>query len=1005
VRALCILLPGFESYFAARRFALVAADDALKEGRNLAPGTRPVDADTLTMGLGRKPVLHVVPAGALGGTEIVLLIGALVVTAALTIVTLMSMPRAQKAAEREDATKTDSYLFDGAQNRTEQGHPLALAYGRVRVGSIVGSAGISTTDIGTDYLTQDTGYVGQLPGIAGAVFGDEWYAMHLAKGGKGGSGSARAAQEDPNNLQSQATAKIVDMVGEGEIRGLVNGLKSISFDDTPLQNPDDSFNFAGVAIEQRVGLPDQDPMPGFSQSEASEDINTQVKVLTGPVTRTVSDEDVDVARVTIRLPQLYQQDTTNGDMKRSSVQIRILLQSNGGGFTEVVNHTFNGKNTAPYQRSFDVRLPKGGAPHDIRVERVTPDSDLASVANETWWDLLTEIIEAKLIYPNTAMFGLTVDARQFGSNIPTRSYDIYGLIVDVPTNYDPDTRTYTGVWDGTFKRAWTDNPAWVTYDVVSSKRYGLGRRVPEWARDKWALYAIGQRCDGLVPDFQGGTQPRHTFNGVIDSPAAAYDIIASLASTFRGWSYWGSSRITFAQDAPEDPSVLVTPANAVDGEFIYDRVTPLDQRRSVAVVYWNDPNDGGRLTPEVVEDQDLIRRIGWEPGDEVTAFACNNRGEAHRHGLWLLEDQSQPSNASVEYQAGQDHAFAAPGRIATVADPMYAAERRGGRVKAATANTLTMDAPFTLEAGVTYTLNVVLPDGQTSVRPVTNAAGQVTVLNLGGGAWATPPIVNAVWQLESSEIANRQFRIKKITADKPPYKVRGILHDPTKYDRVEQDRDIAVPNYLGGVPTGPLTPPQDLAILEFLYQDGNAAIPCVQVSWVGSPDPRVAFYQAQFRRPGGRFEAFADSIDTAREVRGAEPGSWEFRVRALDTLGRKTGWVGKTYMLGGQQSAPPNVTGLSLVSDDDALTAALKWTPPNDTRPLRFEVLYHATVNDVTVAATLGLTDAREYPVTAAGHYWVRTQFMDSKATSQSGRARRGGPPPCPHWTRWPAPA
>ena len=981
VRALAYQLPGFADYIRHRNYVVTVGDGGL------------IGQEQLDLRFSPDRAIHIHPAGAVSGIETILL-GATLLFTAIASIAVLSMPKVPTASSREEATRTASFIFDGAQNTTEQGHVVPLIYGRFRTGSVVGSAGIATTDANAASVSLDPtnpvyggigdggasygGYVGSSPGFKDSEFG-EWT---LAKGGKGAAGTARSAQEDPNTLQSQATAKILDIIGEGEIVGLVDGLKSIYFDETPLQNPDGSFNFSGVAVEQRFGLPDQDFIPGFTDTENTDAVDTKVSVLVGPITRTISDASATVARVTIRLPQLYQQDTTNGDLKATSVAVKISVQADGLGFTDVTTMTFDGKTNSAYQRSVDVRLP-AGTTRQIRVTRLTADSAVASLSNETRFDLLTSIVEAKLSYPDTAMVGLTVDARQFGSNIPTRSYDVKGLIIEVPTNYDPVTRVYTGVWDGTFKRAWCDNPAWVLRDVIVHRRYGLGTRIGATLPDKWTLYAIAQHNDGLVPDGFGGTQPRYTINVAITNAAQAYDLIASIASNFRGFVHWGSGSIITSQDRPEDPSILLTPSNTVEGKISYGRVTPIERRRSVAVVYWNDPSDGYKLTPEPYEDPDLIRRFGRRTGDEVTGFGITNQGQAYRAARWILEDEKPASNTSAAYEVGDDHSFVEPGRVAAIADPMFVQSRRGGRVVSATANSVTIDDPYIFVGGQTYKLRVMLPDGSNVLRTVTNSAGAATVITLSGSAFTTNPNPGAVWTLETDTVANRQFRIRAITTDEAPYAVRAVSHDPTKYARVEQNVSIESPNFLD-LPSGPLLPPGDITAQEFLLPDGTASIPSVQVSWVASGDPRVTFYQSQYKRPGGGWEPLADSLDLTRVVRGTEVGSWMFRARSLDSLGRKTAWVETTVALDGQVDDLPEVQDLSLTVSADAGVAALVWDAPVDPRPLRYEILYNST-NSLGGAVSIGVQDTQTYVVTESGYYWVRTRFIDSFSVSPPG--------------------
>ena len=357
-------------------------------------------------------------------------------------------------------------------------------------------------------------------------------------GGKGGGGSARVAQEAPDSLRSKAYARVVDLISEGEIEGLVDGLQSVYLDDTPIQNPDGSTNFSGVTLETRNGSQQQSYVPGFSSVENEVVVGVEVKASQSGsgVVRSITDPDVDAVRIKVSVPQLTNQDTTNGDLNGSSVNFAIDRQVNGGGFVEIVNDTISGKTTTKYQRSYYVPLT-GSGPWEIRVRRITADSTSSAVQNKTFFDSYTEVIESKLRYPNSALVALRVDASQF-SNIPRRSYDMKLLRVRVPVNYDPVTRAYSGVWNGTFKIAWTDNPAWCFYDLVTSTRYGLGGYIPEAQVDKWALYRVAQYCDQLVPNGLGGFEPRFTCNLYLQTREQAYKVVQDMASIFRGMVYW-----------------------------------------------------------------------------------------------------------------------------------------------------------------------------------------------------------------------------------------------------------------------------------------------------------------------------------------------------------------------------------------------------------------------------------------------------------------------------------
>lgn len=999
VAALMCQLGGFESYIRHRQYVVTA-------GRSQRRDRNPVLGEPqLRLQLGRATDIHIVPAPLMAGVELIIL-GITLALVAIATIAIFTMMKAPKAGDREEATKADSFVFDGPENVIEQGHAVPLIYGDVRTGSVVVSSSITTSDIASgtdvpggksDFLPDDPSdpppptpdpSVGGGSGLVGVSPNDEtagtggFYGrtsnyghINLLGGGGKSGGGGDGMQEAPNSLRSNAIARVLEVISEGEIIGLLDGLKSVYLDNTPIQNADGTYNFQGATVQQRVGLPDQDYVPGFASAENTIDVSTEVSIALGPVTRTISDPDVTVARVTIRVPALYSQDTDDGDINPTAVAVEISVQADGGGYTNVYRMDINGKTNQPYDRSVDVHLP-AGLDRQVRVTRLTADSTVSSLVNETHWALLTEVIEAKLSYPDSALIGLTVDARQFGTNIPARSYHVRGLIIEVPVNYNPETRVYTGIWNGTFKRAWSNNPAWILRDLVVSRRYGLGARVPVSALDKWALYAIAQYCDALVPDGFGGTQPRYTLNTVVRTKTQAYDLIAAVASNFRGWVYWGSGSIVAAQDRPEDPSVLVTRGNVVDGLISYGRVTPHERRRSVAVVYWNDPQDNFRLVPEVVERPELIRRFGRRVGQEVTAFGVTNKGQAHRLAEFILEDEAEASNTVAQYQVGDDHAFVAPGRVAMVADPMFTQNRRGGRVKASTVGGVTLDASYTFVAGQVYSLRTMLPDGTVSVRPITNAPGTATVVTLGGANWtgATKPNPGAVWTIETNVVANRQFRVRQIETDRPPYRVKAVLHDPTKYARVELDRDLETPNYIM-IPNGPLLPPTALGVFEFLQAEGTAWVPCALFSWTPGADPRVMLFQAQAKGPTGDWFDLGAGLEPTRTIRGASPGLWLFRVRGVDGLGRSTDWQMGDATLDGQTDALPEVVAPGITVDDGLLSATLIWDKPADTRPLRYEIMYSAGGGYGT-AVSLGTTDQLSFPITIQGNYWVRTFFI-----------------------------
>ena len=615
-------------------------------------------------------------------------------------------------------------------------------------------------------------------------------------GGKGGGGSARVAQEAPDSLRSKAFARVMDLISEGEIEGLVDGLKSVYLDDTPIQNADGSYNFTGVMVETRPGTQQQGYVPGFASVENEVGVGVEVKA-SQPVVRSITDPDVDAVRVKISVPQLTNQDTTNGDLNGGTVNFAIDLQVNGGGFVEVVNDTISGKTTTKYQRSYYVPLA-GSGPWEIRVRRITADSTSSAIQNKTFLESYTEVIESKLRYPNSALVALRVDASQF-SSIPRRSYDMKLLCVRVPTNYEPTTRAYSGIWDGTFKVAWTDNPAWCFYDLVTSTRYGLGSYIPEAQVDKWALYRVAQYCDQLVPNGLGGNEPRFTCNLYLQTREQAYKVVQDMASIFRGMVYWSGGAITVTQDAPVDPVYQFAPANVVDGDFAYQG-SSAKARHTVALVTWNDPEDFYRQKVEYVEDAAGIARYGIVQ-TEVVALGCTSRGQAHRVGKWLIYSEQSESEI-VTFRTGLEGAVVRPGDVIKVADPVRGGMRLGGRIAAVTASSITIDQD--VPADLVWRLSVITPGGKVEERHVGWVSGRVLNVTI---PFSDMPQVDAIWVLASTIVEPQLFRVVSIAETDPGvHEVTALAHNPSKYNAIEQGlalqpRSITVLSDMPAAPT------------------------------------------------------------------------------------------------------------------------------------------------------------------------------------------------------------
>jgi predicted phage tail protein len=736
-------------------------------------------------------------------------------------------PKRQISTTKDD----QSFLLGGNINSYEQGLAVPLIYGKVRVGSVVASIGYSAeeyqpapaTDTGSssppDVESSETpGYyeeaaVEQLPPVEGGGSGEGG-----GGGGKGGGGGGHVAREAPNTLRSRAVVRIIDVLGEGPILGLVDGAKSIFFDGTPLQAADGTWNFKGVSWEVRTGEPDQDPVSGYPAAEQSMPVNLEAKAAS-PVTQTVTSATATAARVTVRLPALYQQ-TPEGDLNPApTLAYTVSVRPVGGAWTTVADELItNGKCTSPYERSHRFDLPYSASNSwDIRLTRVTEDSETLQLSNETWWGALDLITDHQLIYPNTAYVALTIDSEAFGSRLPNRTYEVNGMLVQVPMNYDPVTRTYAttgpgttaGSWNGSsWKLAWTDNNAWILWDIVTATRYALGLPASALAATKWDLYDISQYCDGQVPTgfAAGGTEPRYTLNQVISDQKDAYRVLQEFVSTFRGMFYWAGGSLCFTADKPATPVKLLNQANVLGGDFSYEG-TSLAGRHNAARVSWRDPNDGYAVTIEVVEDYSRETLPGHRIAD-ITGFGVTSRGLAHRLGKWLIDtDNNSPETAN--FAVSIDNMDLRPGDVFYLADPEYAGVRMGGRVRGGNTTTrIYLDATVAFGAE-TWSISVLLPDGTAALdRAVssTGTASGASYVNLGTPLFAIPQ-AGTPFVLKSTSVAPRQFRVAGVAETKPgEYSVVALRHDPTKYDRIELGLVLPEPSYstLQDQVTGPL---------------------------------------------------------------------------------------------------------------------------------------------------------------------------------------------------------
>ncbi|RLK45938.1 host specificity protein J [Cupriavidus plantarum] len=749
-------------------------------------------------------------------------------------------------------------------------------------------------------------------------------------GGKGGGGGS-APTESPDSLHSISYAKVLDLVSEGEIGGLVNGLQSVFLNDTPLMNADGSMNFQNVSMAYRLGTQDQDYIPGFPSVDNETGVNVELTSEV-PWSHAFTNLALSAIRIRMAVPSLSKADTSTGDISGYVIDYAIDVATDGGSYQTVLQGSFNGKTTSEYQRSHRIDLPPATQGWSVRIRRITPNANSSAVADTTRILSYTEVIDAKLRYPNSAIMALQIDARQF-NDVPRRAYELYGRAPRVPSNYDPQTRNYSGVWDGTFKVAWTDNPAWIFYDLLLNARYGLGDRINASMVDKWYLYQIGQYCDELVADGRGGMEPRFTCNCYLQSRAQAYKVLQDLVSVFRGMAYWSGGAVMAMADMPSDPVYTFTAANVVDGKFAYAGVG-LKARKTVALVSWNDPSDMYRAKVEYVPDDEGIARYGVREV-ELTAFGCTSQGQAHRVGLWTLLT-SRLETETVTFKVGLDAGMVAPGNVVHVADPRRAGRRIGGRVRSASGLTVTLDKIDQAKAG--DTLIVALPSGGTQSRTIMEIDGDQVRVN---ADWTEDVQPESVWATESAELKTQLFRIVGISeGDGIERAITALRHEPGKYGFIDSGTRLD-PRPITVLPPSVQPPPAAVAIGSYSIIDQGIASTTMTINW--PPAEKAIAYAVEWRRDNGEWVTAGRTGSLSIEVPNIYAGTYLARVRAYNALDVPSipAYSVETN-LAGKTSPPPVVT--SLVATGLVMAIRLDWGfPPGPSDVERTEIWYSET--------------------------------------------------------------
>jgi hypothetical protein len=794
-------------------------------------------------------------------------------------------------------------------------------------------------------------------------------------GGKGGGGgAARTPTTERDGLDSRQYAELIDLISEGEIAGLKDGLKSIYLDNTPLQNPNGTFNFQNVTVYTREGTQNQTLIPFANEIKDERLVNVTVRN-DGPVTRTITDSQTDAVRITITVPRL-EQITNEGDTVGQSFRLQIQIQYNGGGFTTVIDDTVSGRTGDPYQKAYLVNLT-GAFPVDVRMVRITGDSNDLRLSNEFTWTSYTEIIYSRLAYPNSALVGIRIDAEQFNS-IPQRSYLIRGIKVIIPSNATVDSTTgrltYAGIWNGTFGAAqWCSDPSWILWDLLSSSRYGLGEHLDTAQLDKWSFFAASQYCSEIVPDGFGGYEPRFSCNVNIQTSEEAYKLINDMCSVFRAMPYWAVGSLTVSQDKPVDPAYLFTLANVTEEGFSYSG-SSLKTRPNVAVVSYLDigrfdPSTGEQIqgtrdiTYEVVEDAEAIAKYGAIK-TEISAFACTSRGQARRIGEWLLYTERYEGE-TVTFATSMDAGvIVRPGQVISIADPVKAGARRGGRISSATSTAITVDDA----TGLTTpgTISAVLPAGTVELRTVQSIVGSVITVT---SAFSAAPGANSVWVYETSNIEASTWRVLGIAEqDGSKYAITALSYNAGKYDYVERDqplqqRDITDLNIVPEAPT-------NLTATELLYDAGGIAKSKLVIDWDSVQG--VQQYRIRWRPVNGNFtDERIQRLDY--EILDTTSGVYEVEVYAIGAnLRTSVQPAFLTQQTFGKTAPPADVENASLIPGDQ-LSGVLTWdrSPDLDVRLGGKVLIRHSTAlsgatweeSQEIVAAAAGSQTQKQVPM------------------------------------------
>ncbi|OCG21147.1 hypothetical protein A9G11_08390 [Gilliamella sp. wkB108] len=805
--------------------------------------------------------------------------------------------------------------------------------------------------------------------------------MQLIEGQKGGKKKQHNPYEQPDNLLSTAKLKVLLALSEGEVQGDLTG-QNIFIDNTPLINQDGSYNFTGVKWEFRNGSQPQDYIQGIPEISNELRANFVVKK-DKPWVRSFSNLDLDAIRIKLSLPT-HVQYKDNGDTVGTVTQYSIDLSTDGSAFETVVNGKFDGKTTSEYQRDHRINLPNAIDGWTIRVRRLTPDSKSSKLINAFGVSSYAEVIDSKMRYPNTALLYIELDASQFNGSVPKISCLLKGKAIPVPDNYDPINRTYLGVWTGGFKMAYTNNPAWIAHYLMRDEIAGMGLRIGSAMLDKWSIYQLGQYCDQMVSDGQGGKEPRFTCNEYIQSQEDAYTVLKDLVASFRGIIFWGNDQICLTADMPQDePDFIYHPSNVI-GDFAYSGGSYKNRYTSCLVSY-SDPNNHYNDDVEPVWDHDLMRRYDVNVM-KLTAIGCTSQAEAHRRGRWAL--LSNAKDGIVTFSVGLDGYIPLPARIIGIADPSRSGKENGGRIHEVAGRKITLDREVDYDAGDRLVIN--LPDGTAQSRTIKSISADKKTITVSAN-YKVEPAVGAVWCIDSDNIAIQYFRVTSISANgNGQFTITAIQHDPDKFKYIDEGIRIE-PKPITVIPQSSVTTPKNIIISENSYISQGLSVASLNVTWDAVEG--ATNYVAQWRKDNSSWINIGHTNGTSFTIDGIYSGNYDVRVRAINTVDTSSSWgYSQSTNIKGKLGKPDKPVNFN-ATDNVVFGIDLNWLFPigsGDTS--HTEIQYSSHENEENVLSLTNVT----YPscnYSQTGLVVGQTFFYRARLVDKIGNVS--------DWTEW----